>query len=356
MTVSSGVAAVDAVRDAYDAIVPLPVTARWAWLRVAATHFPEWRPVVVTVDGAAAMLAIRRTGPVTRVTLLGHGHSDYAALPARDAEAAIALANEIAHALGRITGPWRARLAQVPASDDVLHALATRLRCAEVSPGEGAPTIRLDERQTADEYAGKNLRKQLRKSRNRLRASGFDVVTGVTGDVGTVLPEAAAIHAARDHEARGHSDHDAPAVAAFWRAVLLDHATRGEVEATTLRVDGTLVAYAMCFTDGTAYRFWDARHAPGWGRYSLGRLVDHVLLDRVVAEGRWTEFDWMRGVEDYKLQTATDVVAYEQLTAWSSPAVQRAEGLARSARDGLVRARSRTRGAGAADEDRTRDA
>jgi CelD/BcsL family acetyltransferase involved in cellulose biosynthesis len=336
--VGYGVAAVDAVRDTYDAIAPLPVTARWAWLRTCADCFAEWRPVVVTVpDGtalaAAALLAVRRAGPLTLVTLLGGGRSDYAALPARDAAAATHLARGVAEVLRGVNGPWRLRLSQLPADDPVADALAGTLRCAEVEAGEGAPAIVFDGR--TDAYANKNLRKQLRKARNRLRDDGIDLVADVTSDpagVRRLLPEIAPIHVARDHEARGYSDHDDPRVAAFWRAVLTGHAERDEVEVTTLRVQGDLVAYAVCFRDGTAYRFWDSRYAPGWARYSLGRLVDDAVVERVLAEGRWTEFDWMRGVEDYKLQSATEVRGYESLSAWSSPSVRRAETLARSAR------------------------
>jgi CelD/BcsL family acetyltransferase involved in cellulose biosynthesis len=347
--VGYGARALDAARDTYDAVAPLPVTARWAWLRACATHFPDWRPVVVTVhDGAdlaaAAVLATKRRGPLTLVTLLGQARSDYAALPARDAAAATALARGVAGAVASQRAPWRARLAQVAAGDAVLHEVGRLRRCAEVGAGDGAPAIRFDERRSADAYASKNLRKQLKKAYNRLVKEGVEVSTEVAGDraaIARLLPEVAAVHVARDREARGASDFDDPRVAAFWRDVLLDHAARGEVEVTASRVGGALAAYAVCFRDGDAYRFWDARYAPAWSRYGLGRLLDHELVDRVAASGEWAEFDWMRGEEPYKLQTATVVAPYEQLDAWSSPAVRRAEAAARSARDGLVRARAR---------------
>jgi CelD/BcsL family acetyltransferase involved in cellulose biosynthesis len=362
--VAHGVAGLDALRETYDTVAPLPVTARWAWLRACATHFPDRRPVAVTVrDGGtlagAALLATRRAGPLTLVTLLGDGRSDYAALPARDGAAATALARGVHDVVGGIRGPWRLRFDQVPAGDPVLQEVTRSLRCASLVPGDGAPAIRFDGRGGADAYASKNLYKQLRKAQNRLRKEGVEVVTDVLtapADIATGLRDVARVHVERDRDARGASDFDDPRVAAFWREVLLDGAQRGEVEVTTIRIGGVLAAYAVCFADGAAYRFWDARYAPAWARYGLGRLLDHDLLDRVIADGRWAEFDWMRGEEPYKLQTATDVVPYERLTAWSSPAVRRSEALARSARDGLLRARAARAGRRTADEDRARHA
>jgi CelD/BcsL family acetyltransferase involved in cellulose biosynthesis len=360
-----GAAALDAVRDTYDAIAPLPVTARWAWLRATATHFPDWRPLVVTVPGdgeqprAAALLATRRTGPLTVVTLLGQARSDYAALPAADNAAAAALALAVAGAVQRLPKPWRLRFAQLPAGDPVLRDVADLLRHSMITPGDGAPSIRFDGRPNAEAYSSRNLRKQLKKAYNRLSKEGVTPVTDVASTrdaVAAVLPEVARVHVARDREARGASDFDDPRVAAFWRDVLLDHAARGEVEITTSRVGGDLAAYAVCFRDGDAYRFWDARYAPAWHRYGLGRILDHELVDRVIRDGTCREFDWMRGEEPYKLQTATYVAPYEQLDAWSSPAVRSAENVARSARSGLARARAGAGRARAAYQHRTGDA
>jgi CelD/BcsL family acetyltransferase involved in cellulose biosynthesis len=199
-----------------------------------------------------------------------------------------------------------------------------------------------------------NARKLVRKGRNRLarhgRALRVDVAT-TPADVLQLLPEVERAHRERDRRRRGHSDLDRPEFRAFWHAIIAEAATRGLVEITTLRVDDQLGAHLVAFADGPAYRAWDLRISPGFDFYNLGHVIRDEVLLRIGASGRFQLFDWMRGVEDYKLHTATRVIPSETLVGWSATSLRRAEiaarradGALRRARAGLVQWRSRRSG------------
>jgi hypothetical protein len=121
------------------------VPARGPWL-TAALNAQSARPlsrvsaraVVVEqhqpgrTDGAA-LLAFRRRGPVTAVTLLGDGAGPlpdgrpHSRLYARDAAVADVLAGGLADLLDGLRGPWTLRLAGLPLGDPTLRHLAAAL-------------------------------------------------------------------------------------------------------------------------------------------------------------------------------------------------------------------------------------
>jgi CelD/BcsL family acetyltransferase involved in cellulose biosynthesis len=102
----------------------------------------------------------------------------------------------------------------------------------------------------------------------------------------------------------------------------MDHADRGEVDLTTLRLDGELASYVLCFRDGHASRMWSTRVAPNWLRYGAGRLANHAALEHALADPDITAFDWMRGDESYKRSMANHVEQAQDVQAWSSLTVR----------------------------------
>jgi CelD/BcsL family acetyltransferase involved in cellulose biosynthesis len=104
--------------------------------------------------------------------------------------------------------------------------------------------------------------------------------------------------------------------------VVLDHADREEVELTTLRLDGQLAAYVLCFRDGGAYRMWSCRVAPAWLRYGVGRLANNAALEHALSDQDSTAFDWMRGDEGYKQSMANHIEQAQDVLAWSSLTVR----------------------------------
>ena len=342
LTGRSALAELGASYDELTRACGVPVTSRRLWLQAWADTYLHWEPWVVAVEEggvlvACAPLARRRTGPLTRVVGMGHGPTDDLRLPAVDDAAATQLADAIGAAL---TGPWQLTLDQVPDEDPVVTALVARLPLARVTAGEGMPTVRVTDRDE-NRYLSKNTRKALAKIRNRLAGDGIVPDIRWDNDSSTVralLPELSQVHQARDMELGRRSDHADPSAAAFFAEVIGRHADRGEVELLTVRMRGQLAAYVCAFRDGTALRSWDNRLAPAWADYSAGRIANTEALLRVVRSTDLDELDWMQGEEPYKLQSATHVVPTRVLTAWSSPAVQRAHGVI----DGLRAAKRRS--------------
>ena len=161
--------------------------------------------------------------------------------------------------------------------------------------------------------------------RNRMRGDGLspDIEhLRAREAVAAILPEVEDVCLQRDAGLRGESLLDWSAARRFFRDVILEHAARGEVELTTLRLRGELAAYVLCFLDGGAYRMWNCRMAPAWSRYGAGRVANDAALEHALADPRATEFDWMRGAEPYKSSVSNHVEHALDLRAWSTPALR----------------------------------
>ncbi len=329
--------------DALCAVCQVPVTGRRPWLQTWIDCYPDWTPQVVCVyDGdelvAAAPLAIKRRGPLTHVTGLGHGPTDDLRLPTRDDAAAATLADAVAAVL-REAGSWFFHLDQVPPQEPAVQALLSRLALTELRPGEGMPSVKVTSRDRFA-YLSKNTRKALAKIANRLAAAELVQEVRWTRDadeVRALLPQLAAVHRARDEAAGRRSDHEDARAACFYEQVITRHADRGEVDLLTLRLRGELAAYVCAFRDGRALRSWDNRLSPQFADFSAGRLANTEALLHVVESEEYDELDWMQGEEPYKLQSATEVVPRVVLMGWSSTAVRRAH-------DGMERLRAAKRG------------
>lgn len=304
-----------------------PVTARRTWLRAWVVAYEPAEPVAVLVrdgetgrlDGFAALWA-RPDADHDLVAPLGRRQSDRGALPARHAAAAEALAAAVTAQLRARPRPWFLRLGQLPAGDPVAAALVRRLGGARLVPGVAIPKVEFGSATSAVEWLGGGLRKQLRKARNRLDADGVDASTAFTrdaGDVAVLIDEIEHTHRARERDADRTSDLDAPPGLRFWRAAVLDHAARGEVEVATLRLDGHLAAYVVSLLDGEALRVFDGRCSTVSARYSPGRLLETAVLERALAEPRFARVDWMNGLASEKLLAANAVEHTEHLVAAS---------------------------------------
>lgn len=304
-----------------------PVTARCPWLRAWVGAYRPEEPWAVTVrdsrtgrlDGAA-LLSTRTGADHDEITPLGRRQLDRGFLPARTEAAADALATALAARLSGREKPWALRLGQLPAGDRVAAAVTRRLDGARIIPGSPIPKVSFGLADEAGDLLGKNLRKQLRKARNRAADDGLAVTVEFAcglEPVAVLLDEVERTHRAREHHARRVSDLDSSPGLRFWRSVILGHAARGEVEVATLRLGDELAAYVVSLVDGGAYRVLDGRFAPTWSRYSPGRLLETATLDRASGDARYREVDWMNGCASEKLLTANAADLTEHLVAGS---------------------------------------
>ena len=343
-------AQLDRELDDLHAATNAPTTARRPWLETWVRSFDDHEPWCLVVEGggrldAAALLARRRGRGVTTVVALGHGPSDQVRFPARHPASAEALASGMARALHSLRGPWRLRVEQLPAGDPVAERLAAHLGHSEQVPGDGSPTLHLDQGREPSAYISRNSRQVASTMRNRMRREGLELAIEVTRDPAAVvamLPEIERVHRRRDEHLVRRSDLDDPRRAAFWRSVIALHAERGEVQVLSLRLSGRLAAYVLGFVDGDTYRMWDGRFEPDFARFSAGRVAMQEAVAAVVRDETLREFDWMRGEEPYKLRMCSEIVPATHLLAWSSAAVREADRWPARAAAALRRARDRS--------------
>lgn len=303
-----------------------PITARAPWLTCWAQASSDLPLLVLVREGgeprAAAPLAVRRRGPVSQLRAWGHQDSDQVCLPAHSPAAAELLADGLLGYLRRTRRPWTLRVEQVPLGDRVAAALAAALPRAELLAGDVSPRTRFGPDRTLAAHLSRNGRRSALQAGNRLAAAGLEPQIAywrTPEDVQRLLPELAALRRRRDHALGRPSALDTPARSAFFRSVLLDAASSGEVELATLHVAGTLTAYDVCLRDRGWLRLWDGRIDPDYLHYGVGKLLDARVLERALADPDLTGVDWMRGDEPYKSRSANERVEHQHLQASSSP-------------------------------------
>jgi CelD/BcsL family acetyltransferase involved in cellulose biosynthesis len=211
-------------------------------------------------------------------------------------------------------------------ADPVVTRLAELLPHAATAPGDVSPRLSLGKASPLRAYVSRNHHQQARRLRNRLARDGHDLEIRQLEDtleIAKVLPEVVAVCRARDHQLRRHSGLDSGPGLAFFNDVVAEHAAGGAVALTTLRLDGALAAYVLCFKDGGAWRMWNCRFAPTWAEYGPGRLSHDASLEAAIEQG-CTLYDWMRGDENYKyalsdhVYRAADMFAASNALVWAA--------------------------------------
>jgi len=292
---------------------------------------------------SVAPLAHRRLRAVTQVVALGHGPSDELRLPARDADGAAALAVVLGEALQTLPRPYRLKLRHLSPQESAVAAVVDALPHVVTALGDVSPRLRLGGDRELRGYVTRNHHQQTRRLHNRIRTAGLRLEVrqlADADDVQDVLPAIEATCRERDLALRGHSGLDDPAYARFFRNVIIAHARLGQVELTTLRLDGDLAAYVLCFRDGSTWRMWHTRVRPRWQKHGAGRLATDAAVQAALRDPECGEFDWMRGAEKYKFSLSDHVYRSADLYAcstapiwWVSEAARQSRGRLRDLRD-----------------------
>ena len=316
-----------------------PITARRTWLTTWLRSFPDHEPFVVTVrsdarlDGAA-LLARRRRAGHTEIVPIGHGLSDALRLPARSARAAQALVDAIVDAIAGIRGAWRLVVPQLPVDDTVAAMLDHDLRHSEIESGVSCPVLRVTPGDSLEDHASTRYLREARRRRRVLEREGTVDVSfiGDADAIRSLLPELAAVRHRRDAVVARGKEFDQPSFLGFLEEVLVELARNDELEVAMLRVDGACAAYAVCLLDGSAVRQWHTSFDPAWSKLSPGTLITNATVERMLGDDRFTEYDFMRGVYDWKTELSNDLVPASCVLAWSSAPLRRAERALRSGR------------------------
>ena len=297
-------------------------SADWVgiWMEQFAGSVDLFLVAVRTADGrlaALAPLAIDRGGVadlgVRRLRFLGDRFvgSDHLGLLVDPAcgDAAVA---RIADAIERRKRDWDVvDLRDADAQSPFLRTLGDRLaRVTLARPRRRVsvcPHIALPAR--FDRYLeslGAKLRKNLRRAERQLRERGrvdwHEYRSGPGLD--TAYNDFVNLHGLR-FQARGMTStflYDKSQ--AFHRKVVAAMAQRGMVRLYLLTIDGTPIAGLLGYAIGSRFTFFQSGMNPEWEAFSPGAQMVAHSIERAIAEGR-TDYDFLRGDEDYKHRWAT---------------------------------------------------
>jgi hypothetical protein len=307
-----------------------PMTSRRPWLQAwldCERDVPLRVTTSTTPSGAlaAALLLVEEVDDEGRLRLrtASPRANDRAMTVAADRAAARRLAGCLRDELQREQGRWVLELGPVPVGDLVLEELARVLPHAVLSRGDDIPLVHpADSTHECTDPSdctnlSVNMRRNLRKARNRLLLDGrrHEVrLLRSAEEVQASLDAVWRVRCARDaFVGRPHLDPDGREER-FWRHSLLVLAELGMLELAMLEIDGELAAYVLALDDDAAYRVLEGRFDSSLARYNPGKLLEAEAVRRTTCLGR-RAVDWMNGVAPHKLVAATGVETTQWLHA-----------------------------------------
>jgi len=308
-----GAAAVHRLLPEYEELADrcrLPVTARAAWVRARLEADPTAVPWAAVVRDAHGVLvgATVLLDECDGVVLAAGGDGYRAGVAAVDDHAAQLLGSTIARRLVRSLSHRVLDLGPLPA-DARTGAFALGLG-ATVLPCDCVPLVRRDRGEDVSAYLSHGTRKTLRKARNRLATDGLSQVVRFTDDadeVATLLPHLEAAYRDRDREHGLPCLLDTPVGLDLWRGRIQHLLAIGSLELATLWIGDQPVAYVAGVRDGRRYGVLEGRFLTAWSRYAPGRLLEAEVLQRVLADDRLDQLDWMTGIAPQTLLAANVV-------------------------------------------------
>ncbi len=304
----------------------IPVMARTRWMETWADVYDEWTPMTVLVREratgqveAAALLASRHTDDGYEVVAMGHGTVACTRFPSRSERASKLLTKGIKDELAKL-GRWTLQFQQLPEGDAVAKLLAQQLSNVEMAPDLWVPQVVFGDDPKIGEFLSRNMRRQIKKAWNRLDTDGRTVELNVARseyEIMELLPRLEAIHVERDHATGRESDLDDPKVNELWRRLVLSHAATGQIEISSMIIDGEIAGFVIGIIDDDAYRVFDGHFNSTFHRYSPGRLIESAVLERAMVDARFEGLDWMAGVAAEKILTSNHNEGRMQLVASS---------------------------------------
>jgi CelD/BcsL family acetyltransferase involved in cellulose biosynthesis len=265
------------------------------WQRAWWEHFGEGELEVLEL-GDAGVAALRRTGSTLRF-LGGRDTTDYpgpAIAPGRAPEAAEAL-------VGHLRDGDRLELDNARPEDGFALSLKLAARAAglRVTRELDEPVALLTLPASFDAYlAGLSRHNRHELVRKRRRAAATTVRTAGADTLGSDLRTFFAfLRAARGEKGTFLS----PRIEAFVRDVAYAKLARGTLRLDVLELDGRPLAVTLGFQGPRTYYLYNMGYDPAAAPLSPGIALLGALIERAIAERR-ERFDFMRGLEHYKLQ------------------------------------------------------
>jgi len=303
-----------------------PATARWPTVRAELAHDPQARPraVVVRRDGSAVATALL-TAHLRNGAWIVHGANPPDAqgwLAALDDEAAPALARALGEMLQSLHRPWMLELRMLPADDATVAALHSDLPCSVVADGAEVAKLACDGSTTLSTCLSRNTRNAVTRAQKRIAAAGLQPLLEWTREPQVIerqLNEVVTLHRRRNHQLRGFAGLDDPRQRELFKDTVRLQAAAGRARLLTLRLEGQLAAFALCFESGKQLLVYSNMASPDWLGYSPGTIANAEVVAAAHRDPSVREVDWGPGLQRYKLSGGT--VRVERLvhfTAWSS--------------------------------------
>ncbi|MBV9865177.1 MAG: GNAT family N-acetyltransferase [Abitibacteriaceae bacterium] len=206
-----------------------------------------------------------------------------------------------------------AQLAQLPANCQLI-TLAQNSGW-QVSEAEACPVLTLPD--TWDEYVallGKNMREQIKRYPKRLEKE-FKVeyaLAQTEAEVQTALSHLFRLHGKR-WRARGQTGVLAtPRRQRFHREVCVAFARHGWLRLWTMHCNGQPACVLLNYFYGGKYYFFIGGFEPELMRWSVGTCLFARVFRQAIEEGA-TEFDFLRGEEEYKYRFGAISRTYKTL-------------------------------------------
>jgi CelD/BcsL family acetyltransferase involved in cellulose biosynthesis len=159
-----------------------------------------------------------------------------------------------------------------------------------------------------------NFRKHLRKYWRLLEQSGTMEVECMTpgADAVAQMADVFAVNEASWKAERGTNLFREPRVRAFFAELVSELAAREAIDLHTVRLDGRLAVYELCFDFGGRLFSYNGAYRADLGSGSPGTALTASVVESAFARGR-TEYDMCRGLESYKLRWSETQRSEEQL-------------------------------------------
>jgi hypothetical protein len=332
--------------DALFSETSAPSAVRWPLLESWLLYHPEVEPIAVLIwKGqdlvAAGLLALKHGNGFCRITKIGVEGEPYG-LAARDALSGDLLGESLIKALYSIKKPWFLYLTDLPETDPVARAMNARLKPGKISTFFYLPQLRFDKQNGLNHYLSQNTRSAVAKAKNRIKYDGLTMDLEWSSEIFKIensLDEIVHVHRERNRQKHGLAILDDPSEAAFFRETVLNHARAERLRLFTLRLDGSLAAFAIGVVDRDMLWIYANLVSPDWLRYSAGTILNAEVVRSAYNDPSIKGVNWGPGTERYKMSGDVKLIPSIKLMGWSSWPVR----LAWLGRDKIRQARNKIR-------------
>lgn len=303
-----------------------PASARWGAVHAGMLHDRRAGPWCVIVRRGpqivAAALAVARLR-LGAWAIRGATHPDEPGwLAALDGDAGAELAAALAGTLRGLRRPWGLEWRHLPADDATLAALRAELSISVVVPSAEDAQMNCESADDIADGLSRNTRSVVSRARRRIAAAGLSCEMAWTRDAAGIdaqLHEVVDVHRRRNRQLRGAAGLDDPGRRALFEQTVLAQARAGRGHLLTLRLDGRLAAFAICFESAGVLHVYSNMASPDWLEFSPGTLANAEVVRAAGRDPALQAVDWGLGLQRYKLSGRhVQVRRMVHLWAWSS--------------------------------------